>query len=454
MIVPAAPWWDNRLASGTKLELEVLEAAKRSDSRGCHAAGLPAGAGLGSLSPMWWPIARRSGLGAWGLALWTLACGGKVGNGEDSGASATSSGGIAGSAVASGSGRGHGAGQPAGDMGGAAGAPAIGTGGRGGSGGDGATTGRGGRLAPSPSCDGLPASCGPSANESCCTSPIVTGGTFYRGYDGVSFGYKDRLYPATVSDFRLDRYEITVGRFRKFVVAWKAGWRPAPGSGKHTHLNAGSGLADSSGAATYEPGWDAAWASNVSPTDANLQCDTSHPANWTPTAGAKENQPITCENWYEAYAFCIWDGGFLPSEVEWNYAASGGSEQRVYPWSRPASSTAIDCTYANYFAVGYCVLPETLSTNDVGSEAPKGNGKYGQADLAGNVYEWNLDVWQDPYLNSPCDDCANLPNGATLRVNRGGGFDTGAAYVLSSRSFGDAASERTYDRGARCARAP
>src|SRR5580704_6839465 len=54
---------------------------------------------------------------------------------------------------------------------------------------------------------------------------------------------------------------------------------------------------------------------------------------WTETAGSSENLPITEAHWYAAYAFCIWDGGFLPSEAEWNYAAAGGSDQRAYPWS-------------------------------------------------------------------------------------------------------------------------
>jgi len=81
--------------------------------------------------------------------------------------------------------------------------------------------------------------CGPH-KESCCVSLDVPGGTFYRSYDGVT--YTDKSYPATVSPFRLDKYEVTVGRFRQFVSAVVAGWRPRPGSGKHIHLNGGRGL--------------------------------------------------------------------------------------------------------------------------------------------------------------------------------------------------------------------
>jgi formylglycine-generating enzyme required for sulfatase activity len=40
-------------------------------------------------------------------------------------------------------------------------------------------------------------------------------------------------------------------------------------------------------------------------------------AHRTSSAGSKENLPINCVNWWESYAFCIWDGGFLPSEAEW-----------------------------------------------------------------------------------------------------------------------------------------
>src|SRR5206468_1762189 len=131
--------------------------------------------------------------------------------------------------------------------------------------------------------------------------------------------------------------------------------------------------------------------------------------NWTPSPGANENRPMNCVNWYEAYAFCIWDGGFLPSEAEWNYAAAGGNEQRAYPWLNPATSTAIDCTRANYSPSpgNYCYFLSAGhgSTNDVGSESRLGDGKYGQADLTGNVWEWTLDWWYDGSYPSTCNDC-------------------------------------------------
>jgi formylglycine-generating enzyme required for sulfatase activity len=118
--------------------------------------------------------------------------------------------------------------------------------------------------------------------------------------------------PAGISAFRLDKYPVTVGRFRRFVVTWNAGagWFPPSGSGKHVHLNGGLGLTNSGTSGSYEPGWVATDDPNVTPTTANLTTACSDPtyATWTAAAGTQENLPINCVNWYEAYAFCIWDG--------------------------------------------------------------------------------------------------------------------------------------------------
>jgi formylglycine-generating enzyme required for sulfatase activity len=49
-------------------------------------------------------------------------------------------------------------------------------------------------------------------------------------------------------------------------------------------------------------------------------------------AGANEALPINCVHWYDAFQFCAWDGGWLPTEAEWEMAAAGGAENRRYPW--------------------------------------------------------------------------------------------------------------------------
>ena len=72
-----------------------------------------------------------------------------------------------------------------------------------------------------PSCTGLAAVCGPNRDEDCCSAAMpIPGGTFFRSYDTASDAmYPSTSYPATVSPFRLDRFEVTVGRFRQFIDA-------------------------------------------------------------------------------------------------------------------------------------------------------------------------------------------------------------------------------------------
>ena len=309
--------------------------------------------------------------------------------------------------------------------------------------------------------------CGASG-ESCCTAYEVQGGTFFRTYDpigtdgGVPYvdlaadgGATGLADPAAVSGFRLDKYEVTVGRFRQFVAAWNggAGYTPPAGSGKHTHLNGGHGLADSGRPGAYEPGWVVADNRNVAPTDDNLVCDfPPQYATWSASPGGSETKPIDCVNWYEAYAFCIWDGGFLPSEAEWEYAASGGSQQREYPWG------SADPRYREQYAIYDCNHPPAAwgGCTDATSIAPVGTatlgaGLWGQLDLAGNVDEWTLD-WYANFVD-PCTDCA-FTTAATFRVTRGADFMSPDAFSLlaSDRSWHYMPTARL--EGFRCARTP
>ena len=284
-----------------------------------------------------------------------------------------------------------------------------------------------------PSCKGLAATCGASGKDDCCKSVLTPGGTYYRSYDGVD--HFDRSFPATVGDFYLDKYEVTVGRFRAFVSAGMGTRKnpPAEGAGAHPKI-VGSG---------WRSSWNSELAVDTAALKTSLNCYESY-QTWTDTPGRNEKKAANCVDWYTAFAFCVWDGGRLATEAEWMYAASGGSEQRYYPWSSPPSSTTIDDSYAAYCG------STCWSMQDVGMK-PKGDGKWGHSDLGGNAWEWTLD-WNSSSVPLPCRDCA-VVDGGTWRNARSGAYNDLAATLRS-------ATRHVYSPdyhgiiGLRCARTP
>jgi formylglycine-generating enzyme required for sulfatase activity len=293
------------------------------------------------------------------------------------------------------------------------------------------------------------ATCGASADQSCCASDLVEGnapgaalpGDYYRlGFVAGSGANPDAYRPVLVSDYRLDRFEVSVGRFREFV---DAGYAPAIGEGAHRWVP--------------ESGWN--W--GPSPTGEDLKaglkggdCDASF-ATWTDGVGANENRPVNCVNWLVAMAFCIWDGGYLPSAAEFGYAWGGGSQQRAYPWSVPPVSQDVNEGRASYYmdaerqcygdGVAGCSLSDLVV---VGSKVA-GQGRWGQFDLAGNVSEWILDSFGGGI--GLCIDCiwlygsSRLVYGGNLFVSIGPGI--GGAEDLNP-------GENWSYMGFRCARYP
>lgn len=231
-----------------------------------------------------------------------------------------------------------------------------------------------------PSCNGRSGATNDCQGQSCCDRLGVPGGIVAYRRDGNA-----PTESRVVKPFVLDKFEVTVGRFR----AWVDAGQPAP--------KPGDVLFDD------HDGHVVRWSK-----DAKVQ-DVNHLAGWqrydTWTAGI-ETRPKNFVSWYTAAAFCAWDGGRLPTDVEWMYVARGGDEDRPFPWgSEPATP---DRAVFNCMGDGdaACALEDI---QPVGSR-PRGAGRWGHFDLAGSMFEWTF------------QGSAAFANGVPVEKARGGGF--------------------------------
>ena len=145
----------------------------------------------------------------------------------------------------------------------------------------------------------------------------------------------------------------------------------------------------------------------------------------------RTKHPMNCVTWQEAVTYCAWVGKRLPTEAEWECAASERGT-REYPW-------------------GDKMVPDQLCWKRSASDRTCEVGHFPDdrfvlKDMVGNVWEWVSDLWCNCYDRQACDVTSSS------RVIRGGSWDGGNATLVRARMRSFSLPEtRTPFLGFRCA---
>lgn len=216
-----------------------------------------------------------------------------------------------------------------------------------------------------------------------------------------------------VEPFLLDTYAVTNARFQRFIDAG---------------------------------GYDALefWPEEIWPHLIELKDLTGQPAPkfWRQARHQADlsNHPVAGVSWYEAQAYALWIGQRLPTESEWQMAASWHIKSstdimRRFPWG-----DSMDVERCNLWASGHRkTVPVT--------EYPTGAAPNQVRQLVGNVWEWT-----DSEFSVSDDEGRPIIGEMPMRVVRGGAYDTYFdTQAMSTFRTGELALIRTHNTGFRCA---
>lgn len=170
----------------------------------------------------------------------------------------------------------------------------------------------------------------------------------------------------------------------------------------------------------------------------------------------KSDHPINCVDWNQATAYCAWAGRRLPTEAEWEKAARG-VDGRIYPWGDAWDVQTVP--RVNFSDKNDPTGPSTDEVDDgfaatapVGS-FPSGASPYGALDMAGNVWEWVVD-WYNETIYTMTRENSIDPETEPMRVMRGGTWSFSAYDARAANRGRDRPSGRHETVGFRCVYSP
>ena len=220
----------------------------------------------------------------------------------------------------------------------------------------------------------------------------------------------------SLTGFRIDRTEVTNAAFADYLNALRLPVRGSFGAGGISERNGDAQtvelLTTRRAGASHKP------LIELDDGDARIMLLNGR---FAPVRG-KEDHPVTEVTWAGARAYCIWRGGDLPTEVQWE-AAARGTDDRLYPWG--------DAQPDNARMVSGGRIGET---RPVGSK-PQGASPHGLLDAAGSLAEWTRSL-KRPYPYR-ADDGREDSAAPGERTTRGGDYEYADQAINFTVSFRD-----------------
>jgi sulfatase modifying factor 1 len=221
----------------------------------------------------------------------------------------------------------------------------------------------------------------------------IAGGEFLMGSDR-DYPEEAPAHRVAVGGFWMDRFQVTNERFKRFVkeTGHVTVAQRSPNSAEYPGTKAELLVPGSS--VFVQPRQPVDLSNHYNWWSFVPGADWRHPRGRGSTIRGLSQHPVVHVAWEDVEAYARWAGKELPTEAEWEFAARGGLEGAEYTWGDEFMPSGR--YMANTWQGEFPLMNEKLDgfewTAPVGSFPPNG---FGLCDMAGNVWEWTTDWFQN-----------------------------------------------------------